>query len=378
MGEQSGDKSEEPTPHRLKEAREKGQVIKSKEITTAFLLMLSYVVLRFIGGFVWEELSGMVRAIYNLIPNIQDFGYGFVAAALMIALRAFALILAPLFGAVFVAAILIESLQTQGAASIDPLSPKLERINPIEGFKRMFSMQGLFELIKSLLKIIIVFWIAWSTASKDLPFVIGLINAHPWEALAVGGSIAFNVAIRVSLFYLFIAILDYMYKRWEFMKNLRMTKQEIKEEYKRLEGDPHVKQRMRDLQRAMSSNRMMSSVPQADVVVTNPTHLAVAIHYQAAKMKAPKLLAKGRFELAEQIKMIAEKNDIPIVENEELARAIYRSAKVGEELPNDMYQAVAEVLAFVYKLKKDRTKRRKEWLGPLKGVRSDLQPSVRR
>lgn len=378
MGEQAGDKSEEPTPHRLKEAREKGQVVKSKEITTAFLLMLSYVVLRFIGGFAWEELSGMVRAIYGLIPNIQDFGYGFVASALMIAMRTFALILTPLLGAVFVAAILIESLQTQGASSIDPLSPKLERINPLEGFKRMFGIQGLFELVKSLLKIIIVFWIAWSTASKELPFVVGLINAHPWEALAVGGSIAFNMAIRVSLFYIFIALLDYMYRRWEFMKNMRMTKQEIKEEYKRLEGDPHVKQRMRDLQRAMSNNRMMSSVPQADVVVTNPTHLAVAISYQAPKMKAPKLLAKGRFELAEQIKAIAEKNEVPIVENEELARAIYRSAKIGGEIPGELYQAVAEVLAFVYKLKKDRTKRHKEWLGPLKGIRDNVQPSVRR
>ena len=377
MGEQTGDKSEEPTPHRLKEARDKGQVIKSKEITTAFLLMLSYVVLRFIGGFAWEELSSMVRAIYNLIPNIQEFGYGFAGTALMIALRAFALILAPLFGAVFIAAVLIESLQTQGAASMDPLSPKLERINPLEGFKRMFGIQVIFELVKSLLKIIIVFWIAWSTTSKDLTLIIGLVNSHPWEALAVGGSIAFNVAIRVSLFYIFIAILDYMYKRWEFMKNLRMTKQEIKEEYKRLEGDPHVKQRMRDLQRAMSNNRMMSSVPQADVVVTNPTHLAVAISYQAPKMKAPKLLAKGRFELAEQIKAIAENNNIPIVENEELARAIYRSAKIGDEISNELYQAVAEVLAFVYKLKKDRTRRRKEWLGPLKGIRDNVQLSVR-
>ncbi|MFA5103982.1 MAG: flagellar biosynthesis protein FlhB [Candidatus Margulisiibacteriota bacterium] len=377
MGEQSGDKSEEPTPHRLKEAREKGQVVKSKEVTTAFLLILSYVVLRFIGGFAWEELSNMVRAIYSLIPNIQDFGYGFVAAALMIALRAFALILTPLLGAVFLAAVLVEALQTQGVSSIDPLSPKLERINPIEGFKRMFSMQGIFELIKSLLKIIIVFWITWTAISRELPFVIGLINAHPWEALAVGGSIAFNVALRVSIFYLFIAVLDYLYKRFEFMKNLRMTKQEIKEEYKRLEGDPHVKQKMRDLQRAMSNNRMMSSVPQADVVVTNPTHLAVAISYQAPKMKAPKLLAKGRFEIAEQIKAIAEKNNIPIVENEELARAIYRSAKIGEEMPNELYQAVAEVLAFVYKLKKDRVRRRKEWLGPLKGIRDDLQPAIR-
>ncbi len=378
MGEQSGDKTEEPTPHRLKEAREKGQVVKSKEVTTAFLLLLSYIVMRFVGGFIWEQLAQMVRSIYGLIPNISDFGLGFVGSVLLIALRTFAIVLAPIMGSAFVAAVLIEELQTQGVASVDPLSPKLERINPIEGFKRMFSLQGLFELVKSLLKIIIVFWIAWSTASKDLPAVVGLINAHPWEALAVGGSIAFNVAIRVSIFYLFIAILDYLYRRWEYLKNLRMSKQEIKEEYKRLEGDPHVKQRMRDLQRAMANNRMMASVPQADVVVTNPVHLAVALTYKTKKMKAPILLAKGRYEIAEQIKAIAERYEIPIVENEELARAIFKLVKVGEEIPNELYQAVAEILAFVYKLKKDRIKKRAEWLGPLKGIREEYQPSIRR
>jgi len=378
MGEQSGDKTEEPTPHRLKEAREKGQVVKSKEVTTAFLLLLSYIVMRFVGGFIWEQLAQMVRSIYGLIPNISDFGLGFVGSVLLIALRTFAIVLAPIMGSAFVAAVLIEELQTQGVASVDPLSPKLERINPIEGFKRMFSLQGLFELVKSLLKIIIVFWIAWSTASKDLPAVVGLINAHPWEALAVGGSIAFNVAIRVSIFYLFIAILDYLYRRWEYLKNLRMSKQEIKEEYKRLEGDPHVKQRMRDLQRAMANNRMMASVPQADVVVTNPIHLAVALTYKTKKMKAPILLAKGRYEIAEQIKAIAERYEIPIVENEELARAIFKLVKVGEEIPNELYQAVAEILAFVYKLKKDRIKKRAEWLGPLKGIREEYQPSIRR
>jgi len=378
MGEQSGDKTEEPTPHRLKEAREKGQLVKSKEITTAFLLILSYVVLRFTGGMIWNELAGMLAAIYALIPDSYEFGFGFAGTILMIALRSFATILAPIFGIVFVGAILVESLQTQGAVALDPLSPKLERINPIEGFKRMFSMQGIVELIKSILKIVIVGWIAWTATRDELPAIVGLVNAHPWESLLVGGSIAFNVAIRVSIFYFLIAILDYLYRRWEYMKNLKMTKQEIKEEYKRLEGDPQVKQRMRDLQRAMSSQRMMSSVPQADVVVTNPTHLAVAIMYNAPKMKAPKLLAKGKFEIAEQIKAIAEHNRIPVIENEELARAIYASTKVGTEIPNELYQAVAEVLAFVYKLKKDRTQRKKEWLGPLKGIRQDNGPAARR
>lgn len=380
MGEQSGDKTEEPTPHRLKEARDKGQIAKSKEITAAFLLLASYAVLRYTGGSIWSELSGMIKSIYGQIPYTSDFGYAFVGSMLMIGLRAFAMCVAPLMAVTFIIAILAEALQTQGAMSGDPLTAKLERINPLEGFKRLVSMQGLVELVKSLVKILLVFWIAWGAAKDDLPYVIGLISAHPWEAMLVGGTIAYNIAVRVGIFYIFIAALDYMYRRWEYMKNLKMTKQEIKEEYKRLEGDPQIKQRMRDLQRAMSSQRMMASVPGADVVVTNPVHLAVALRYEAPRMKSPIVLAKGKFEIAEEIKRIADKHNVPIVENEPLAQSIYKTTKVGMEVPPDLFQAVAEVLAFVYKVKKDRVRRKKDWLGPLEGIRtaSDPFPAARR
>ncbi|MCX5749088.1 MAG: flagellar biosynthesis protein FlhB [Candidatus Saganbacteria bacterium] len=370
MGEQGGDKSEEPTPHRLREAREKGQVAKSKEITTAFLLLTSYVIFRYTGDMIWRELAGMTQSVFQLIPNISDFSLDFVGSVLLIALRAFAISVTPIFIVTVIVALLAEALQTGFVAAVDPLSPKLERINPLEGFKRMFSMTGFVELVKSIIKILIVFYITWYAVKDDLPSVIGVMSADPWQSLVIGGSIAYKIAIRVGIFYLAVAILDYFYRRWEYMKNLKMTKQEIKEEYKRLEGDPQVKQRMRDLQRAMSNQRMMAAVPGADVVVTNPTHLAVAILYDASRMKAPSLVAKGRHMIAEEIKKIAESNNIPVIENEPLARSIFNSTKVGQEISSEIYQAVAEILAFVYKIKKNRLNRKKEWLGPLKGIRA--------
>jgi flagellar biosynthesis protein FlhB len=359
MGESGGDKTEEPTPHRLREAREKGQVAKSREVTTAVLLLLTYFLFRYLGPFMWRNLVEMAGAIFQLIPEAKNFDLPFVGYLLLIGLRAMGFILLPIFAITFVAALVAEALQTGFVVALDPLSPKLERVNPLEGFKRMFSMQGLVELVKSILKIVVVFYIAWYAAKDDLPFIMVLIESHPWQAIVLGGDIAYRIAMRVGLFYIAIAILDYLYKRWEYMKNLKMTRQEVKEEYKRLEGDPMVKQRMRDLQRQVAQQRMMSSVPQADVVVTNPTHLAVALKYAQAKMKAPVVLAKGERKIAEEIKRIAEAHEISIVQNETLARSIYRSTRVNQEVPSDLYQAIAEVLAYVYKIKRERKERKK-------------------
>lgn len=359
MGEEGGggDKTEEPTPHRLKQARDKGQIAKSKEITTAFLLLSSYMLLRYTAEGIWRELSQMMQLIFRQIPNAYEFDIPFIVNIFVIAGRALLLALAPLFGVTFLIAFLAEALQTGFVGSLDPLSPKFEKINPLEGLKKMVSMQGLVELLKSILKIAIVFWITWAATKDDLPYVISLINSEPFQSLAIGGGIAYKIAIRVGIFYIIIAVLDYLYKRWEYMKGLKMTKQEIKEEYKQLEGDPQIKQRIRDLQRQVAQNRMMSSVPGADVVVTNPVHLAVALVYDASKMKAPTLLAKGQYLVAQEIKKIAERHQIPVIENPPLARAIFQTTKVGKEIPPEIYQAVAEVLAFVYKIKKDKKKK---------------------
>jgi flagellar biosynthetic protein FlhB len=356
---EGGEKSEEPTPHRLREAREKGQIAKSREITVAFVLLLSYFLFRYLGEYMWYNLTDSARAIFQLIPEAKDFSLSLAAYILLLALRGLAMTVLPIFGIAFLSTLLAEALQTGFLFSFDPLTPRLERLNPMEGFKKMFSMQGLVELVKSLIKIVIVFYIAWYAAREDLPFIVILIEAQPWDAIVLGGSIAYKIAIRVGLFYIAVAILDYLYRRWEYMRNLKMTRQEVKEEYKRLEGDPMVKQRMRDLQRQVAMSRMMGAVPQADVVVTNPTHIAVALKYDAAKMKAPLLLAKGERKIAQEIRRIAEAHEISIVENEPLARSIYRTTRVNQQVPSELYQAVAEVLAYVYKIKRDRATRKK-------------------
>lgn len=359
MAEDTGDKSEEPTPHKLREARERGQIAKSREITTAFVMLLSYFVLRYFGEYIWRELTAMTRSILEQIPNAKDFSFGFLAGIMLIGLKGLAFACAPVFGITFIAAFLAEVLQTGFVFSADPLSPKIERLNPMEGFKRIFSMQGFVELVKSLIKISIVFYIAWIAIRDDLPFLVILMDGQPWDAIALGAGICYKIAMRVGVFFVAVAVLDYLYRRWEFMRNLKMTRQEIKEEYKRLEGDPLIKQRMRDLQRQVAYQRMMSAVPQADVVVTNPTHIAVALKYETAITKAPLLIAKGERIVAEEIRAIAEEHEIPVVENEPLARSVYRTTKVGQEIPPELYQTVAEVLAFVYKFRRERTERRK-------------------
>jgi flagellar biosynthetic protein FlhB len=359
VGEQGGEKSEEPTPHRLREAREKGQIAKSREITVAFVLLLSYFLFRYLGEFMWGNLTTSAKAILMLIPEATDFNLSLVGYALLLALRGLALTVLPIFGIAWMATFIAEALQTGFVFSLDPLSPKFEKLNPLQGFKKMFGLQGLVELFKSLFKIGIVFYISWSVAKEEIPYIIILIEAQPWDAIVLGGSIVYKVAIRVGIFYIGIALLDYLYRRWEYMKNLKMTRQEVKEEYKRLEGDPMVKQRMRDLQRQAAHSRMMGSVPQADVVVTNPTHIAVAIKYKAKEMKAPLLLAKGQRKIAEEIRRIAEAHEISIVENEPLARSIYRTTRINQEIPAELYQAVAETLAYIYKIKRDREERKK-------------------
>lgn len=352
--QQSGDKTEDPTPHRLREARDKGQIAKSREITTAVLLLASYVFLRYTGESMWRALVEMTRAIYYQIPDTREFSAASAGNVLLIALQAMVTALAPIFAVVFIAALAAEALQTGFLFSGDPLSPKWERINPLENFKKMFAMQGLVELIKSILKIGAVFWIMWGAVKNDLPYIVVLMDGAPWDVIALGASIAFRAVFRVGIFFIFIALLDYLYRRHEYMKNLKMTKQEVKEEYKRLEGDPLVRQRIREMQRQIAYQRMMANVPKADVVVTNPTHIAVALRYDPATMAAPILLAKGMRKIAEEIRRRAEEAHVPILERVELARTLYRTTGVNREVPAALYKAVAEVLAFVYKRKRKK------------------------
>ena len=370
MGEQSGDKTEEPTPHKLKEARDKGQIAKSKEVTTAFLMLASYATLYFTIGNIWGQLSALTKYVFEQVAYPSNFNAAFAGNVLFLALRAFAASILPLMAIAFVIALVVEALQTGFVISGDPLSPKLERINPFEGLKRMVSLQVVVELFKSLVKIGLVSYITWTALSEDLPFVVSVMDAQPWDAMVIAAQIAFKVAMRIGILFIIVAVLDYYYKLWEYNKNLKMTKQEVKEEYKRLEGDPLIKQRIRELQRQAAYQRMMGAVPGADVVVTNPIHLAVALKYDASKMRSPTVVAKGKLIIADEIKKIAREHSVPVIENQPLAQELYKTTKVGHEIPGDLYQAVAEVLAFVYKIRKERTRKNKESLGPERGRRA--------
>jgi flagellar biosynthetic protein FlhB len=361
LGEQSGDKTEEPTPHKLREARKKGQVAKSHELTTAAVFVVSYLVLKNTAEGIWNTIVEYGSYVFGLIENSSNVSdVSFVLGLVQLGMITFFKAVLPVFIATFVVAVVIEALQTQFNFSGEAIQPKLEKLNPLEGIKRMFSLKGLVQMILSLIKIVIIFWIVWSVIKDQLPAILSAMSLPLWGVMGLAGGLVFTIAMRVAIFYILIAVLDYLYQRNQFRKSMMMTKQEVKEEYKRLEGDPIIKQRQRQAQREAAQRRMMGGVPKADVVVTNPVHLAVALQYNAAEMKAPLVLAKGQRLLAQEIKQVAEEHNVPVVENEWLAREIFKTTDIGQEIPIDLYRAVAEVLAFVYKLGRNKAQLKKQ------------------
>ncbi len=354
MGD-SSDKTEEPTPHKLREARKKGQVVKSKEVTTAFLFLASYYVLRSSMVNLWGKVTEFTHTCFFLVSGsistavVMNLLHEFVAVLL--------LTLMPLLLTNFFLAIALESLQTGFNVAFEALQPKLNKINPIEGFKRMFSIKGLVELAKSIAKMGIIYFIVLKAILPVLPILLQSGQMPILSAVGFTGALAFKVAIRVGLFYLFIALLDYFYQRHEFMKQMKMSKQEVKDEYKKLEGDPMIKQRQRDMAMQLVNGRGRGGASGADAVVTNPTHIAVAIKYDQDVMHAPQVVAKGKMLLAEEIKKIASENNIMVIENPEIARELYSTTEVGQEIPATLYSAVAEILALVYDIKKRRQAR---------------------
>jgi len=355
MGEDSGEKTEEPTPHKLREARKKGQVAKSKDLTTAFLLLISFYVLKSSAQHVWDQLTYVSKVAFEQIP--LEFSATIAGHLLMMMLKVFGTAVAPLFAANVLVAVILESLQTGFLFSLDPITPDLNKLNPIEGAKKFFSLKQYVELVKSVLKMTIVVSIIYFAIRDEFYMVILAQQLTLWQVMSFTGHLVMKVVTRVGVFYLIIAIFDYMYQRYEHIKGLRMSKKEIKDEYKRLEGDPMVKQRQRDAARQMAQGRQMGAVPDSDVIVTNPIHVAIAIKYDLNSMRAPIILAKGKRLVAAQIKELAEEHRVPIVENPPLARGLYNVVEVGGEVPAIYYKAVAEILAFVYNLKKTKSNR---------------------
>lgn len=351
-----GEKTEPATAKKLNDARKKGQVAKSRELNSAVTLIGLFVVFKICLSYIGNQFLGSFSMVYNKIPDYIVYNKDYVSSVSLSGMISnvlikILLISAPFFAAGVILAIIIEVVQVKWRISGEPLKPKFNKLNPISGFKKIFSTRSIFELVKSVAKVVIIGYIAYDTL-KDKAGVIKLFYEMPLNsALSLLGDIVINMGMKISWVYLIIALGDFVYEKYKFKQDMKMTKQEVKDEYKNSEGDPQVKGKIKQKMREVSQRRMMQALPEADVVITNPTHLAVAIKYDSKVDRAPIVLAKGADYLAQKIKDVAKENSIEIVENKPLARMLYHNVEINEEIPAELYQAVAEVLAFVYNLK---------------------------
>lgn len=346
------EKTEKPSPKKRRDAREEGQILQSKEISTVVILFSCFLGLKIFGGFMNNQLSKFMVGIFNEISNVEVF---LDSRNLMInfmkVLTVFIVVVSPILLIAFLSSLIINYVQVGFLFTTKTLKIKLNRLNPIEGFKKMFSKRALIELVKSILKIGLVGYIAITYGKGQIVRVIKYPNMESWEFFINFSNLIYSFILRILGTLLLLSILDYFFQWREHEKNLMMSKQEVKEEYKQTEGDPFIKGKIKEKQRKIAMSRMMQDVPKADVIITNPTHYAVAIKYDNDKFEAPYVVAKGVDIIAGNIKKIAIENTIPIVENKLLARTIYDSIEIGEVITEDLYEAVAEVLAYVYSLK---------------------------
>lgn len=351
---EGGDKTEPATAKKLKDARQEGKVAKSKELTAGFSLLVFFLSLKIFMGYMGSSFKETFSWIYAIIPDVVYMsGRGLSVATISIILREMVvkilLILLPFLAIGFLVGFASDVVQVGWTITGKPLEPKLSKFNPVNGFKRMFSKQSLFNLIKSLIKIGLIFYIAYTSIKDQAGSLFILYEIGLNQALALIWDIIFNVALKISVIYVIIGFADYAFERWRFKDEMKMTKQEVKDEYKNTEGNPEIKGRQRQRMREASMRRMMNDVPTADVVITNPTHLAVALKYDPDKGSAPVVVAKGPDQLALRIREKAKEANVPIVENKPLARSLYISCEIGQEIPQELYEAVATILANIFR-----------------------------
>jgi flagellar biosynthetic protein FlhB len=348
-----GERTEKATGKRRTEARKKGQVAKSREIPSVAVLLAALSVLYLLSNYFLQQLSlVMVRSFQKIGSWAMDFDHtlAFRAEILWWLFQT----LAPLLLAITAAAVLSNFVQVGSLFSAGAIQPQMKRISPIAGVSRLFSKQTLVELLKSLGKILIIGWVAYSTVRQELAEIRSLTDQDVASIFRFVGLVSARIFFKTLLVMIALAALDYAFQRWSYEKSLRMTKREVQEEYKQSEGDPLVKSRIRSIQRQMARRRMMAEVPKADVVITNPAHLAVALLYERQEMTAPKVVAKGAGWVAEKIKETAKTHGIPILENKPLAQVLYKTVELGQLIPSSLYQMVAELLAHVYRMKNRR------------------------
>ncbi len=353
MAEESGqERTEQATAKRREDFRKKGQVAQSKEINTAALLSVMLLMWYFYAASFWQKLAWMVHHLLEQTCHLIITPLTVMQLLLFSAKNA-AMLLMPLFLTVLVVGFLASYLQIGWLFTTEPLKPDFSKLDPVKGAGRFISKRSLVELLKSLAKVLLVGFVAYKTVFDQFGNALYLVDMDVVETLKYVGSVSLSVLFRCCGVMLLLALLDFLFVRWEMEEKMKMTKQEQKEEFKESEGDPQLKARVRSLQQEMARNRMMTEVPKADVVITNPTHLSVAIRYEQGKMDAPQVVAKGADHLALKIREVAREHNIPLVENVAVARVLYK-VDLGAVVPEHMFKAVAEILAYVYSLKKRR------------------------
>lgn len=350
-----GEKTEPATQKKLSDARDKGQVAKSREIANGFGLLALFLIIKLWVGNLGTQFLEIFSTTYNKIPEIVTFWNGSLPwndmrLLFQNTMVTILIMLAPIFIVAVLVAFLCDVAQVKWKIAKKAMEPKLSKLNPISGFKKIFSANSIAELIKSIAKLVIIGYVSYDYVKDKWQLLFTLYDIPLMQALKLIAEQIVDLGIRIAIIYLVLAFADFAYQKFKFNKDMMMTKQEVKDEYKQQEGDPKVKGKIRQRMQEASRRRMMQDLPTADVVITNPTHYAVAIKYDPEVADAPIVLAKGSDYLAAKIKEVAKEHQIEIVENKPLARMLYANVDIGQAVPPELYQAVAEVLAFVYKI----------------------------
>lgn len=347
-----GEKTEDATSKKLKDVRNEGNVAKSTEIPTAATLIALFLCLKFALSFVGSHLLETFDDFYALIPRYVEDGIDVAGFSYLLlkGLMSVGIVILPFLGLGFIVAFYSNSLQFQFKITTKPLKPKFSKLSPISGFKRIFSLNTLMQLLKSIIKVVVISYLAYNVIMDHVHEFYLIYDISLNQSLLLMYDIILELGIKICILFCLIGAFDFMYQKWKFKQDNKMTKQEVKDEFKNQEGDPKVKGQQRQRMMQAAQRRMMAAIPEADVVITNPTHFAVALSYKSGQGQAPIVVAKGADFLAGRIKEIAKESQVEIVENKPLARMLYYNVDLGAEIPPELYQAVAEVLAYVYQL----------------------------
>ena len=350
MGDE--DKQFDATPRKLEQARKEGQVVKSKDFSTAISLLVMFSAIVGLAPFIWNQIVQLYTLLYEQIPNahVESIGYTYI---LIITLKSAVLIIGPILFLAWFIAILADFIQVGPLVAVAPLVPKLDKLNPTKYFKNLMSIKTLFELFKNILKVVILGYIGWSVYMDHIESILMLASADNNFAVMIEfGKLLTEFIFKACIAFLVISAADYGVTKWKFLKDQKMSFKEIKDEYKNTEGDPNVKAALRQRRMQMLQQGMMDAVPEADFVVTNPLHIACALKYDADEMDSPMLVAKGTELIARKIIDIAKEHNVPVIENAPVARALFKMVELNHFIPPELYKAIAEILLFVYNMKK--------------------------